>query len=158
MGAKKTREHHGMSRSRTYRTWLDMRSRCFSPKNPWYSSYGGRGISIDPKWDAFSAFYDDMGERPSGATIERLDVNGNYEPDNCVWATQQEQSINKRTPRDNTSGVTGVSLVKLTGRWKAYISYKRVFYVIGTFEDWFDAVCARKSAENKYWPKRELVK
>ena len=73
-----------------------MRARCSNPKEPSYPYYGGRGISVCERWDCFDNFLSDMGERPAGMTLERLDADGNYEPENCVWATIQQQNCNKR--------------------------------------------------------------
>lgn len=92
---------HGLSeaRRREYRSWKDMRARCNNPKDSDYSDYGGRGILICERWDDFSLFYSDMGLRPKGLTIDRINVNGNYEPLNCRWASRKTQANNKRTNR-----------------------------------------------------------
>jgi hypothetical protein len=92
------RRTHGRSRTTVYRTWQGMISRCYNPKNPAFHHYGGRGIGVCSRWkDSFENFLSDMGERPSrNHSIERKNVNGNYAPDNCIWATSREQSRNKR--------------------------------------------------------------
>lgn len=83
----------------TYRTWSGMQSRCFNKNVPGYKHYGGRGIIVCKRWQTFENFLHDMGEKPAGLSIDRIDVNGNYEPANCRWATNKEQSQNKRNTR-----------------------------------------------------------
>jgi hypothetical protein len=73
-----------------------MRNRCQNASHKQYADYGGRGIKVHEPWTLFENFLADMGERPEGKTLDRIDVNGNYEPSNCRWATQKEQSLNKR--------------------------------------------------------------
>src|SRR6476659_2464041 len=94
------RERHGAHRTPEYRIWCGMLARCRNPRIERYPLYGGRGISVCEKWHRFSAFFADMGPRPSPRhSIDRIDNDGNYEPGNCRWATPIEQRRNSSTSR-----------------------------------------------------------
>ena len=88
---------HGIShKSGTYDIWVLMRQRCNNPKATGYAHYGGRGVTVCRRWDKYTNFLMDMGERPDGLTLDRIDPHGNYEPTNCRWATWTTQNRNKR--------------------------------------------------------------
>lgn len=89
-----------------HKTWLNIRTRCNNPNNPSYPNYGGRGITICERWDDFWLFVEDVGERPDGCSLDRINNDGNYEPSNVRWATRKEQNSNKRRykRRDGTKG------------------------------------------------------
>ncbi len=100
--------------SKSYTVWRKMKQRCYDPKARGFSFYGGRGITVCQRWlDSFENFLADMGERPDGMSIDRINVNGNYEPGNCRWATNEQQSGNRR----NTFLVTAFGETKCAGHW-----------------------------------------
>lgn len=101
---------HKMTKSPTYNTWQSMKSRCNYPNDLAYPQYGGRGITVCEKWNDFLNFYEDMGKRPNGFTLDRLDPNGNYCKENCAWADKKQQCLNKRNVKLYT--IDGVTLNK----------------------------------------------
>lgn len=114
---------HGKTHTAEFRSWLGLRSRCYDKNNKRYDSYGGRGITVCDRWrDSFENFLADMGPKPTEKhSIDRIDVDGNYEPSNCRWATATIQGINQRKKRSNTSGITGVHWNNNYRKWIAQI-------------------------------------
>lgn len=96
VGLKRT---HGGTGTTEHRIWVNIRHRCNNPRSKLYPRYGGRGIKLSPRWDDFAAFLEDMGPRPAGHSIDRINVDGDYSADNCRWATSKQQARNKRTTR-----------------------------------------------------------
>lgn len=91
---------HGLTHSRVRNIWRWMMRRCYNEKIPNYASYGGRGIVVCERWHDLVKFFEDMGHPPSRShSLDRIDNNGNYEPGNCRWATQKEQTRNTRRNR-----------------------------------------------------------
>lgn len=122
---------HGMRKSREYSTWSAMRGRCLNPLHKDYPRYGGRGITVCPEWAAsFKAFYDYVGPRPIGKTLDRINWEGNYEPGNVRWATPREQAHNRQdltvvsTPLGKMALVDYAKHVGLT-RGAAHMRLKR---------------------------------
>ena len=105
------REMHGMTGTSIYECWKSIKQRCLNNNCRHYINYGGRGITIcDEGKDSFEKFYSDMGDVPDGKSIERIDNDIGYSKENCGWATQSEQLLNRRLSERNKTGVRGVLL------------------------------------------------
>jgi len=120
---------HGMARTRIYGIWRSMRTRCENPSCDAYQYYGARGIRVCERWQSFENFYEDMGERPPGKSLERKDNDKGYSPDNCIWAGLKSQSRNRHGIRMMTANgetrsmgewaeVTGLSVGAIWNRIK----------------------------------------
>lgn len=149
------RTTHGRSRNDvTYTSWLNMNGRCNNPNIPEYQYYGGRGISVeDPRWELFENFLADMGERPDGTSLDRIDVERGYYKENCRWTTRDEQTYNQRMPARNTSGKVGVEKrqSKLQDTWIVNISVNGKRIYLGSYHDFELACFVRDEAELKYY-------
>ena len=119
---------HGLTGTKVWQAWVNMRSRCYKKSAARYANYGGRGIKVCDRWLVFENFYSDMGDVPQGMSIERINVDGDYCPENCKWATSKEQGGNKTSTLminlfDNAYPFA--TLVKLSGL-KTATAYARL--------------------------------
>ena len=113
---------HGQIDSKEYYCWAAIKQRCHNTKNEMYHYYGDRGIEVCARWrDSFEAFLEDMGESPSGTSIDRIDNNGNYEPGNCRWTTAKVQGNNKR----NNHPMTARGETHHMAEWAAIVGIRR---------------------------------
>lgn len=147
---KETVTTHGMSNTGTYYSYNGMLTRCYNKQSEKYEIYGERGITVCGEWlESFENFYRDMGEKPKGMSLERVDVNGNYCKENCKWDTFSNQAFNQRKRKDNISGRVGVS--NHNGKYLARLYKDKICYTLYYGESYEDAVKAREEAELKYY-------
>lgn len=136
-------ERHGMSNTPEYYSWQNMKDRCLNVNNPQWQDYGGRGIKVCDEWIlSFLAFYNNMGPKPKGYSLDRIDVNGNYEPANCRWSSQQVQVLNTR--RRDTCGV-----VKRGRKWRVILIRNKKRYNVGHFSSYEEGLEARRAKEKE---------
>lgn len=134
----------GLSKNRFYPTWGHMLDRCTNINNKRYKDYGARGITICEGWLELKNFIEwAEATHIEGMTLDRIDNDGNYEPDNCRWVTNTEQTINQRMRYNNTSGYVGVSWGKVKGRWVSRVQISGKDKWIGSFKTIEEAVQAR---------------
>lgn len=142
---------HGMSSTPTYKSWSKMKERCYLESYAEPEYYRDRGITVCDRWiNSFENFLEDMGERPDGMTLDRIDVNKGYFKENCRWADSTIQAYNSRKRSDNTSGRTGVQANK-KGGWDAFITYYKETIKLANNVSFEEACKAREDAEIKYY-------
>lgn len=143
---------HGLYGTPAYSVRAYMIQRCCNPNHDSYADYGGRGIKVCDRWlESVENFVEDMGQPPEGLTLERVDVNGDYCPENCKWETATNQMYNQRIRDNNTSGRTGVYWSNRDNLWKAQIGHKGEVIPLGHSKSFDVAVKLREEAELKYY-------
>jgi hypothetical protein len=160
-GQRKTNLKHGMSNTSVYNIWATMKARCTNPNSESYSDYGGRGITVCDKWlESFENFYADMGDKPfEDASIERLDFNKGYSPENCVWADKTTQMFNRRKFKNTTSEYIGVHYDSGKNKpWRATLKkhgevvYLASFYTEIEAAEAYDEACLKYYGVRKNFP------
>ena len=115
---------HGLSSHPLYRGWSAMKQRCINPSNSSYRIYGARGIKVCDRWQKFENFLEDMGERPKGLQLDRIDIDGNYEPSNCRWVTPLDNANNRRISVINNDKYTMVKISDLCKECTTKVRHK----------------------------------
>lgn len=119
------REYHSDFGTPEYTAWAALRGRCLNPKNKVWKYYGGRGIGVCKRWDKYSNFLRDMGRKPSSKhSLDRINLNGNYTPGNCRWATPQEQAVNRRGVKINHTLAAEIRKLKKSGTKSVQLAEK----------------------------------
>ena len=137
---------HGLTSHKFYNTWKHMVDRCTNPKNKNYKDYGGRGITVCEEWldiATFIAWAEATHPNIEGVSVDRIDNDKGYSPENCRWVDVTTQILNQRKRKDNTSGYTGVTWHKNVKRWCSTLKSQGVLINVGTFKDKIEAVLAR---------------
>lgn len=137
----------------TYRSWLAARKRCSNPNYHCTHRYIDKGITFSSEWDDFNTFLADMGERPEGTSLDRIDNSKGYFKGNCRWATPKQQGENRDLPKkyiNNKSTITGVHWDINRNKWFAQLRRKGKTIPLGRYDNFLDACAARKSMEIKY--------
>lgn len=152
--SKKCKKHHASIGSE-YAAWKNMLYRCNNKESNAYHNYGERGIKVCKRWnDSYENFIEDVGYMPTKKhTIDRIDNDGNYEPNNVKWSTRREQLMNRRVLKNNKSGKTGVFWERRGGHWVVNIGAEGKNYYLGSYKKFDEAVEVRKNAELKHFGK-----
>ena len=120
--AAKRKKTHGMSKTKTYHVWNNMRGRCFNEKDPSYKNYGARGITVSERWLTFENFLEDMGHPPEGLSIDRIDNELGYSKENCRWTDISTQNTNKRPWKESATGIKNISFSERDGLYAVEIN------------------------------------
>jgi hypothetical protein len=150
--ASKTFKKHGYSDKSIHNIWISMKQRCRNENSKAYKRYGARGINYCDRWGVFENFLEDMGERPSlSYSLERVDNNKGYCPDNCIWADDTTQARNKGNYKNNKTGIKGVFKLEKTNKYHANIRVNKKLLFLGSYRTLEEAKKARLKAENEYF-------
>lgn len=164
VASRKNTLTHGMSGTTEHNAWLSMRRRCYLESDTGYTNYGGRGIKVCDRWsESFENFFEDMGNRPSpGMSVERLDVNGDYTPENCVWADKTAQMFNRRKFKGCKSQYIGVTYEdgrnkpwRVTLKKNKRVVFSGSFYTEEAAARAYDDACEEHYGVRKNFPKKE---
>lgn len=143
---------HNMHDKRQYRIWQKIWQRCRNPKTKFFHLYGGRGITVCNEWRTFAGFWKDMGSTyQDGLEIDRIDVNGNYESNNCRWVTRAQNTHNSRGQPYKSSKYKGVRWEKKRHIWVAGIGYNGHSYFLGRYHNEEDAAIVYNVAAQILW-------
>ena len=137
---------HGLSSNKFYKTWYGMLQRCNNPKIKAYKDYGGRGITVCEEWldvANFVAWAESTHPNMEGYTLDRIDNDKGYSPENCTWSDKTTQAINQRIMKNNKSGYVGVTYYKKNNKWVANIRINKISKQIGSFKTKEEAIQAR---------------
>lgn len=153
---KNRASNHGLSQSTEYKIYYAMQQRCYGESFHQYSDYGGRGIEVCDRWmedapQGFMNFLEDMGKKPEGKSLDRVNVDADYSPENCKWTDYSTQVFNQRRRNKNTSGRTGVDWNVRLNKWQVRIRRDNVQHYLGLYSDFSQAVKVREEAELKYF-------
>ena len=144
--ATKINTTHGLYSHRFYHTWNGVMQRCNNPKHKRYKDYGGRGITICEEWldiRNFVAWAEATYPNIEDATLDRIDNDKGYSPENCTWSDKTTQAVNQRKMKNNTSGFVGITYYKSNKKWGATIGIKNKKINLGSFKTKEEAVQAR---------------
>lgn len=141
------------------KAYYDAKFRCSNPSHSRYQDWGGRGIEF--KFDSFKEFYSELGPRPKGHSLDRINNDKHYQSGNVKWSTRSEQQLNKRVRKTNKFGITGVRQVKskglITNTYQAYVVQNKLFIQLYTGPDLNLAIKARQEYDHSFRRRNEPI-